>query len=84
MENIFISASRDALLVTVLVSAPPVLAEVRSAFYAMRGRPLTSSFVIGLGGRDIAPGAFKDIVAQAQEEAQQKPTEEYHIFGVRG
>jgi len=65
-------------------AAPPVLAEVRSALYAMRGRPQTASFVIGLGGRDIAPGAFKEIVAQAQEEAQQKPTEEYHIFGVRG
>ena len=65
-------------------AAPPVLAEVRSAFYAMRGRPQTASFVIGLGGRDVTPGAFKDIVAQAQEEAQQKPTEEYHIFGVRG
>jgi len=65
-------------------AAPPVLAEVRSAFYAMRGRPQTASFVIGLGGRDVTPGAFKDIVAQAQEEAQQKPTQEYHIFGVRG
>jgi pyruvate ferredoxin oxidoreductase alpha subunit len=65
-------------------AAPPVLAEVRSAFYALRGRPQTASFVIGLGGRDVAPGAFKDIVAQAQEEAQHKPTQEYHIFGVRG
>ncbi|MEW6658193.1 MAG: transketolase C-terminal domain-containing protein [Thermodesulfobacteriota bacterium] len=65
-------------------AAPPVLAEVRSAFYAMRGRPQTASFVVGLGGRDVAPGAFKDIVAQAQEEAQHKPTAEYHIFGVRG
>jgi pyruvate ferredoxin oxidoreductase alpha subunit len=65
-------------------AAPPVLAEVRSAFYAMRGRPQTSSFVIGLGGRDVAPVDFKKIVAQAQEEAQQKPTEEYHIYGVRG
>jgi len=65
-------------------AAPPVLAEVRSALYAMRGRPQTASYVIGLGGRDFAPGAFKDIVAQAQEEAQQKPTQEYHIFGVRG
>ncbi len=65
-------------------AAPPVLAEVRSAFYAMRGRPQTASFVIGLGGRDVTPDAFKDIVAQAQEEAQQKPTQEYHIFGVRG
>ncbi len=65
-------------------AAPPVLAEVRSALYAMRGRPQTASFVIGLGGRDVAPDAFKAIVAQAQEEAQQKPTQEYHIFGVRG
>jgi pyruvate ferredoxin oxidoreductase alpha subunit len=65
-------------------AAPPVLAEVRSAFYAMRGRPQTASFVIGLGGRDVTPGDFKNIVAQAQEEAQHKPTQEYHIFGVRG
>ena len=65
-------------------AAPPVLAEVRSAFYAMRGRPQTASYIIGLGGRDVDPGAFKTIVAQAQEEAQQKPTQEYHLFGVRG
>jgi pyruvate ferredoxin oxidoreductase alpha subunit len=65
-------------------AAPPVLAEVRSAFYTMRGRPQTSSFVIGLGGRDVTPEAFKEIVAQAQEEVQHKPTAEYHIFGVRG
>jgi pyruvate ferredoxin oxidoreductase alpha subunit len=65
-------------------AAPPVLAEVRSAFYAMPNRPQTASFVIGLGGRDVAPGAFKDIVAQAQAEAQTGPTQEYHIFGVRG
>jgi len=50
----------------------------------MPTRPQTDSFVIGLGGRDIDPRAFKDIVAQAQEEAQQGPTQEYHIFGVRG
>ncbi|RJR41098.1 MAG: pyruvate ferredoxin oxidoreductase [Deltaproteobacteria bacterium] len=65
-------------------AAPPVLAEVRSAFYEMPNRPRTASFVIGLGGRDIPPGVFKDIVAQAQAEAQTGPTEEYHIFGVRG
>jgi len=65
-------------------AAPPVLAEVRSALYPLRGRPQTASFVIGLGGRDVAPGAFKEIVARAQEEAQQKPVQEYHIYGVRG
>ncbi len=65
-------------------AAPPVLAEVRSALFAMPVRPLTASFVIGLGGRDVAPEAFKGIVAQAQAEAEHGPTQEYHIFGVRG
>ncbi|MFZ5450320.1 MAG: pyruvate ferredoxin oxidoreductase [Thermodesulfobacteriota bacterium] len=65
-------------------AAPPVLAEVRSAFYALPDRPETASFIIGLGGRDVDPQAFKDIVAQAQAEAQTGPTQEYHIFGVRG
>ena len=65
-------------------AAPPVLAEVRSAFYAQPQRPQTASFVIGLGGRDVAPPAFKEIVAQARAEAQTGPTQEYHIYGVRG
>ncbi|MDD5640437.1 MAG: pyruvate ferredoxin oxidoreductase [Syntrophales bacterium] len=65
-------------------AAPPVLAEVRSAIYDIANRPQTASFVIGLGGRDVDPQAFKNIVAQAQAEAQTGPTQEYHIFGVRG
>ncbi len=65
-------------------AAPPVLAEVRSAFYAQPQRPQTASFVIGLGGRDVAPPAFKEIVAQARAEAQTGPTQEFHIYGVRG
>ncbi len=65
-------------------AAPPVLAEVRSAFYAQPQRPQTASFVIGLGGRDVAPPAFKEIVAQARAEAQTGPTQEYHLYGVRG
>jgi pyruvate ferredoxin oxidoreductase alpha subunit len=65
-------------------AAPPVLAEVRSAFYEMPNKPRTASFIIGLGGRDVDPGVFKKIVAQAQAEAETGPTQEYHIFGVRG
>jgi pyruvate ferredoxin oxidoreductase alpha subunit len=65
-------------------AAPPVLAEVRSALFTEPNRPKTASFIIGLGGRDVAPEAFKSIVAQAQAEAKAGPTEEYHIFGVRG
>jgi pyruvate ferredoxin oxidoreductase alpha subunit len=64
-------------------AAPPVLAEVRSALYAQAQRPDIVSYIIGLGGRDVAPGAFKDIVAKAQDEAK-NPTQEYHLYGVRG
>jgi pyruvate ferredoxin oxidoreductase alpha subunit len=65
-------------------AAGPVLAEVRSAFYPVTPRPQILGYVIGLGGRDFPPEAFKEVVAQAQREMQQGPTQEYHIFGVRG
>jgi pyruvate ferredoxin oxidoreductase alpha subunit len=65
-------------------AAPPVLAEVRSALYSQAQRPDTVSYIIGLGGRDVAPDAFHDIVAKAQAEVKSGPTQEYHIYGVRG
>jgi pyruvate ferredoxin oxidoreductase alpha subunit len=64
--------------------APPVLAEVRSALYAQAQRPDIASFIIGLGGRDVPPEAFKDIVAKAREEVKTGPTQEFHLYGVRG
>jgi pyruvate ferredoxin oxidoreductase alpha subunit len=65
-------------------AAPPVLAEVRSALYAQAHRPQTLGYVIGLGGRDVNPGAFKDIFAQAKAERAQGPSQEFHLYGVRG
>jgi pyruvate ferredoxin oxidoreductase alpha subunit len=65
-------------------AAGPVLAEVRSAFYPMSPRPQILGYTVGLGGRDVPPETFKEVVAQAQMEAQKGPTQEYHIFGVRG
>jgi len=65
-------------------AAGPVLGEVRSALYPLAARPQVMGYVIGLGGRDIPPEVFKEVVAQAQTEAQKGPTAEYHIFGVRG
>jgi hypothetical protein len=41
-------------------------------------------YIIGLGGRDVNPSVFKDIVARAQQEVSQGPTEEFHLYGVRG
>jgi pyruvate ferredoxin oxidoreductase alpha subunit len=62
----------------------PVMSEVRSALYPMAERPATAGYIIGLGGRDVTPDAFKDIVARAQREVSQGPTAEFHLYGVRG
>jgi pyruvate ferredoxin oxidoreductase alpha subunit len=65
-------------------AAGPVLAEVRSTFYAQAHRPQIFGYTLGLGGRDVPPQAFKDVAAMAQSEAQTGPAQEYHIYGVRG
>jgi pyruvate ferredoxin oxidoreductase alpha subunit len=62
----------------------PVLSEVRSALYPLAERPAAVGYIIGLGGRDVNPSAFKDIVAQAQTEVSQGLKEEFHLYGVRG
>ena len=65
-------------------AAPPVLAEVRSALYAQANRPQTLGFIIGLGGRDVNPENFKDILSQAKTETAQGPSQEFYLYGVRG
>ncbi|AEB09211.1 2-ketoisovalerate ferredoxin oxidoreductase subunit alpha [Desulfobacca acetoxidans] len=65
-------------------AAPPVLAEVRSALYPLSQRPETLGYIIGLGGRDVSPVSFKEIVALARDESAQGPKQEYHLYGVRG
>ena len=62
----------------------PVMAEVRSALYPLAEKPATLGYIIGLGGRDVSPEAFKDILAKAQKEVSQGPKEEFHLYGVRG
>jgi pyruvate ferredoxin oxidoreductase alpha subunit len=65
-------------------AAPPVLAEVRSAFYAQASRPQVPGYIIGLGGRDVSPADFQTIVTQAQAEAQAGAGPEFVLYGVRG
>jgi pyruvate ferredoxin oxidoreductase alpha subunit len=62
----------------------PVLSEVRSAFYQLAQRPDILGYIIGLGGRDVPPETFKDIVAKAQAEMAQGPSQEFYLYGVRG
>uniref|UniRef100_A0A7V4G6K4 Pyruvate ferredoxin oxidoreductase n=1 Tax=Desulfobacca acetoxidans TaxID=60893 RepID=A0A7V4G6K4_9BACT len=62
----------------------PVLSEVRSALYQQPVRPQVFGYIIGLGGRDVPPEAFKDILAKAQQEAARPSGQEFCLYGVRG
>ncbi len=64
--------------------AHPVMAEVRSALYPLANRPQVLGYAVGLGGRDVQPQVFKDILSHALNEIKQGPTEEYYVVGVRG
>lgn len=62
----------------------PVMSEVRSALYPLDRRPHILGYIVGLGGRDVPPEAFQDIVDQAQRETAQGPGQEFYLYGVRG
>jgi len=64
-------------------AAGPVLAEVRSALYPLPVKPAVIGYTIGLGGRDVQPEAFKEVVRLAQAEAATGPSAEFFLFGVR-
>jgi len=65
-------------------AANPVMAEVRSALYPLEEKPPVLGYAVGLGGRDVQPQVFKDLVAHALSEIKQGPSEEYYMVGVRG
>jgi len=61
----------------------PVCSEVRSALYGEERRPKVIGFVGGLGGRDITPAGFEEIVNRGIEISQKGSDKEFEIFGVR-
>jgi pyruvate ferredoxin oxidoreductase alpha subunit len=61
----------------------PVCSEVRSALYGEDKKPKVIGFVGGLGGRDITPGGFEEIVNRGMEISQKGSDREFEIFGVR-
>ncbi|MEW6387902.1 MAG: transketolase C-terminal domain-containing protein [Thermodesulfobacteriota bacterium] len=64
-------------------ASAPVLSEVCSAFYSLSKRPQIRGYIVGLGGRDVNPEDFKEIVAQAQAKPEEGLSQEFHLFGVR-
>ncbi len=61
----------------------PVCSEVRSALYSEDRRPKVIGFIGGLGGRDITPAGFEEIVSRGIEISQKGSDQEFEIFGVR-
>lgn len=64
-------------------SVGPVASEVRSVLYGEKERPFIASFIGGLGGRDIYPEDFKNLIARAEELALRGSAPDYEMIGVR-
>jgi pyruvate ferredoxin oxidoreductase alpha subunit len=61
----------------------PVASEIKSALYPLEARPKVVGFVGGLGGRDISPADFKNIIDRGIEIAGKGSAREFEIYGVR-
>jgi pyruvate ferredoxin oxidoreductase alpha subunit len=61
----------------------PVASELRNALYPLEKRPKIVGFVGGLGGRDVSPADFENIIKQGMEIAASGSSREFEIYGVR-
>ncbi len=61
----------------------PVCSEIKSALYATDRKPQVISFVGGLGGRDVSPEHFEQLINQGIEKAKAGKFDEIIMFGVR-
>ena len=61
----------------------PVASEVKAALYGEDRRPMVYNFVIGLGGRDVAPADYIRMVDKAELEIEEGKKDGYEIYGVR-
>ncbi len=61
----------------------PVCSEIRSALYNEDKKPKVVSFIGGLGGRDISPEGFEQMINRGIEISQTGSEQEFEMFGVR-
>lgn len=52
------------------IEGGPLYHEVKSALYDLKERPLVSSFIYGLGGRDVRPEHIEEAFSQLNKAAQ--------------
>jgi len=83
------NAVKDAEVLIVLDRAlsfgygGPVCSEIRSALFSEDKRPKVVSFIGGLGGRDISPDGFEQIINRGIEISQKGSEQEFEMFGVK-
>ncbi|MBA7692655.1 Pyruvate synthase subunit PorA [subsurface metagenome] len=83
------NAVKDAEVLIVLDRAlsfgygGPVCSEIRSALFSEDKRPKVVSFIGGLGGRDISPHGFEQIINRGIEISQKGSEQEFEMFGVK-
>jgi len=61
----------------------PVASEVKSALYDVDNAPKIASFIAGLGGRDVLPEHFIDMINRGVELADKGQEGPYEMLGVR-
>jgi pyruvate ferredoxin oxidoreductase alpha subunit len=62
----------------------PVCSEIKAALYQQPKRPKIVSFIAGLGGRDVPPEQFEEMIEQAMKMKGKKKLEEFTTIGIRG
>ena len=61
----------------------PVGSELRSALYNLPKRPRVVDFIAGLGGRDVSPDDFENIVKRGMEMSRTDSIPAFQMYGVK-
>ncbi len=61
----------------------PVGSELRSALYNLPKRPKVVDFIAGLGGRDVSPDDFENIVKRGMEMSRTDSIPAFQMYGVK-
>jgi pyruvate ferredoxin oxidoreductase alpha subunit len=61
----------------------PLCSEIKAALYREEKKPKIFNFIGGLGGRDVTPRQFEDMIARGREVIDKNINVEYEMIGVR-